>query len=53
MLGEEPRRVTGNYEPAALQHRLSDHHFAIRELLDQRGHELGIMLLDIDDAEHE
>ena len=45
--------MTRNYEPAALQYCLSDHHFAIREPLDQRSHELRIMLFDIDNAENE
>lgn len=33
--GEEPRRMTRNYQPTALQYCLPDHHFAIRKLLDE------------------
>lgn len=35
MRGKEPRRMTRNYQPTALQHCLPDHYFAIRKLLDE------------------
>lgn len=53
MRGEEPRRMARNYQPATLQYCLPNHHFAIRQLLNQRGYQLRIMFFDINDAEHE
>ena len=46
-------RVLPNQNAAAFQDRLADHNFAIGQLLDQRSHQIGVMLVDFGHVEDE
>jgi len=46
-------RVLLDQHTTAFQDRLADHNFAIGQLLDQRSHQIGVMLVDFGHVEDE